>query len=46
MPLTWKSGFALNPFVAHAWVELEGQPVGESIDLANFLVSLSVGEYS
>ncbi|QUF85784.1 lasso peptide biosynthesis B2 protein [Bifidobacterium longum] len=46
IPLTWKSGFRIKPFVAHAWVELNGQPVGENIDLSNFFVSLSVGDKS
>ncbi|MDI5976097.1 lasso peptide biosynthesis B2 protein [Amycolatopsis magusensis] len=26
---TWQSGVRLNPFSAHAWVEVDGHPVGE-----------------
>lgn len=43
IPLSWHSGFRTRPFVAHAWVELEGKPVGENLDLSTFLVSLSAG---
>lgn len=46
IPLTWKSGFRVSPFIAHAWVEVNGQPVGENMDLSNFSVSLVVGGQS
>ena len=32
----WVSGFQVSPFIAHAWVEVDGIPIGEEIDLSNF----------
>ena len=32
----WVSGFQLSPFIAHAWVEVDGIPIGEEMDLSNF----------
>ncbi|MFM0794081.1 lasso peptide biosynthesis B2 protein [Streptococcus suis] len=32
----WVSGFQLAPFIAHAWVEIDGLPIGEEMDLSNF----------
>ncbi len=26
---TWSTGVRTNPFAAHAWIEVDGQPVGE-----------------
>ncbi|MDN5716097.1 MAG: lasso peptide biosynthesis B2 protein [Brevibacterium aurantiacum] len=25
----WRTGFSMNPFLAHAWVEVDDAPVGE-----------------
>lgn len=43
IPLAWRSGFRINPFIAHAWVEVDGRPVGETMDLTSFHISLAVG---
>lgn len=32
----WVSGFQVAPFIAHAWVEVDGIPIGEDMDLSNF----------
>ncbi|MEV6850727.1 lasso peptide biosynthesis B2 protein [Actinoplanes sp. NPDC051411] len=32
----WVSGVNLQPFAAHAWVEVDGRPVGEPLDLTGF----------
>lgn len=32
----WISGVKTAPFIAHAWVEIEGIPVGETMDLDKF----------
>ena len=32
----WASGFQVAPFIAHAWVEVDGIPIGEDMDLSNF----------
>lgn len=32
----WISGFQVSPFIAHAWVEIDGKPIGEEIDLSKF----------
>ena len=32
----WVSGFQVSPFIAHAWVEVDGIPIGEEMDLSNF----------
>ena len=31
----WVSGFQVSPFIAHAWVEVDGIPIGEEMDLSN-----------
>lgn len=41
-PPTWKTGFRPNPFVAHAWVEVDGVPVGEPEAVAYFHTVLTV----
>ncbi|WP_371131161.1 lasso peptide biosynthesis B2 protein [Microbacterium sp.] len=39
----WHTGFALEPFRAHAWVAVDGEPVGEPVGLANgFTAVISV----
>ena len=42
--LTWKCGFRTKPFIAHAWVEADGRPVEENVELSEFLISLKGGE--
>lgn len=32
----WVSGFQVSPFIAHAWVEVDGIPIGEEMDLSKF----------
>ena len=34
--VTWCTGVKDNPFVAHAWVEIDGKPIGEVSDLSKF----------
>lgn len=39
----WRTGVALQPFQAHAWVEAEGRPVSEpEREIALFTVTMSV----
>ncbi|WP_423243492.1 lasso peptide biosynthesis B2 protein [Actinomyces wuliandei] len=33
---SWKSGYRLDPFRAHAWVEVGGVPVGEPSDVTYY----------
>ena len=44
--LTWKCGFRTKPFIAHAWVEADGQPVEENMELSEFMISLEAGEFN
>jgi hypothetical protein len=32
----WCTGFRVEPFAAHAWVEVDGRPVGEPGDMSMF----------
>jgi len=38
----WCSGFRIQPFGAHAWVEIDGRPVDEPGELAVFRTVLAV----
>ncbi|EWC60869.1 hypothetical protein UO65_3799 [Actinokineospora spheciospongiae] len=38
----WCTGFALDPFTAHAWVEVDGAPVGEPPKVAEYIISQAV----
>jgi hypothetical protein len=38
----WCTGFRMDPFGAHAWVEVNGAPVGEPADVARFRTVISV----
>lgn len=38
----WCSGFRTSPFAAHAWIEVDGCPVGEPGSLSSFVTVLSV----
>jgi nitroreductase len=39
---TWRTGFRPDPFVAHAWVEAEGMPIGEPAAVSSFHTVLEV----
>jgi ATP-binding cassette subfamily B protein len=39
--VTWCTGFALAPFRAHAWVEVEGRPIDETEVIADYAVVLT-----
>lgn len=41
---TWKSGVCHAPFAAHAWIEVGGIPVGETLDITRFLVIATTEE--
>lgn len=43
---TWRTGYQLDPFVAHAWVEVNGKPVTEPNVVASFSVVLEVRPHS
>ncbi|MEV1199314.1 lasso peptide biosynthesis B2 protein [Microbispora rosea] len=34
----WRAGFAMHPFTAHAWVEVDGRPVGEPEKVSAYTV--------
>lgn len=38
----WCTGVRTRPFVAHAWVEVDGEPVGEGDDVALYHTLMSV----
>ena len=38
----WRTGFRSDPFAAHAWVTVDGAPVGEPPDIEAFSVVLGV----
>ncbi|MFE5330464.1 lasso peptide biosynthesis B2 protein [Embleya sp. NPDC056575] len=38
----WCTGIRTDPFRAHAWVEVEGEPVGEVDDIRRYRVTLTV----
>lgn len=38
----WKTGFRPDPFTAHAWVEVDGVPIGEPEAVRHFHAVLSV----
>lgn len=33
---SWCTGYAMNPFRSHAWVEVSGIPVGEPVEIVNY----------
>jgi hypothetical protein len=41
-PPAWRTGFRPDPFVAHAWVEVDGVPIGEPGYVAQFHTVLAV----
>lgn len=42
-PPAWKTGFRPDPFIAHAWVEVDGVPIGEPEGITHFHTVLAVG---
>ncbi|MDG5803788.1 lasso peptide biosynthesis B2 protein [Streptomyces ossamyceticus] len=42
---TWKTGFRPSPFVAHAWVEVDGAAVGEPTAITDFRTVLVVSPH-
>lgn len=34
----WRTGLRFEPFLAHAWVVVDGQPVGENAEVAGYQV--------
>ncbi|KRV48332.1 hypothetical protein AQ490_25295 [Wenjunlia vitaminophila] len=38
----WCTGVRMPPFAAHAWVEVDGRPVGEPEDVATYHVLITV----
>ncbi|MCX4805310.1 lasso peptide biosynthesis B2 protein [Streptomyces sp. NBC_01214] len=39
---TWCTGVRTNPFAAHAWVEVDGQPIGEHYPAGHFRPLLTI----
>lgn len=37
----WKAGFRTEPFLAHAWVEVNGEPVGEPEEVKNYRTTIA-----
>ena len=42
----WATGFLNRPFVAHAWVEVDGRPVDEPPEVADYAISLDLRPHS
>ncbi|MFF1828430.1 lasso peptide biosynthesis B2 protein [Paenarthrobacter sp. NPDC058040] len=40
----WKTGYRLEPFTAHAWIEVDGEPVDEPLVIRSYIPVLSVGQ--
>lgn len=43
---SWNTGFALEPFRAHAWVEVKGIPIGEPDEISLYTKVISVAAHS
>lgn len=39
---TWCTGVRTNPFAAHAWIEVDGQPIGEPYPAGHYRTLLAV----
>ncbi|GAA1309540.1 lasso peptide biosynthesis B2 protein [Saccharothrix xinjiangensis] len=39
---TWRVGTRLHPFRAHAWVEVDGVPVGEPSDMGHWIPLITI----
>lgn len=42
---TWRTGFRPSPFVGHAWVEVDGNPIGEPAAVKDFRTVLCVSAH-
>lgn len=42
----WCTGFLNRPFLAHAWVEVDGEPVGETAEIADYTTILAIRPHS
>jgi len=40
----WKTGYQLEPFAAHAWIEVDGRPVDEPLRIRSYVPVLSVAQ--
>lgn len=40
---TWRTGVRTSPFRAHAWVEVDGQPIGEPHPAGYYTPTITVG---
>lgn len=38
----WCTGVRMEPFRAHAWVEVDGEPIGEHDDVRTFAKTMTV----
>lgn len=38
----WCTGYMVRPFVAHAWVECDDEPIGEAPDVRDYVTVLAV----
>lgn len=38
----WCTGYMARPFVAHAWVECGGEPIGEAAEVRDYVTVISV----
>ncbi|MNC44943.1 hypothetical protein D3C75_938720 [compost metagenome] len=43
--VSWCTGYALEPFRAHAWVELDSIPIGEPDEMSLYSKVISVSNY-
>ena len=37
----WCTGFVVQPFCSHAWVEVNGKPIGEPTEVSDYIVTRS-----
>jgi len=44
--VVWTSGFRVKPFLAHAWVTVDGEPINERYDVQGFVVVASTDNKS
>lgn len=40
----WKTGYQLEPFAAHAWVEVDGNPIDEPAAIRSYTTVLAVDQ--
>lgn len=39
---TWCTGVRTNPFAAHAWIQVDGQPIGEPYPAGHYRILLTI----